>query len=212
MRLHVSLIVPWGAPQHYFKPRLRERGDRHPPALPVPIARHRGAGWGCQVEGAPRHHRVHAPVGGAVGESGNSWSVIKPERLELSGHERSSNGSICVHRAWSSLMRSSTPSAWPGWLTTVSLLCRVWTSSKHTAFPSIKECFAPVQSYNVTKAQLFYWPCFPLHLLNICHIWLHILLTSMGVLLVFPVLEQHSVRCSLSGLLAEWVWLVVLMS
>lgn len=38
----------------------------------------------------------------------------KPERLPWSGHEESSNGCVCLCRAWSSSMRNSTPSAWPG--------------------------------------------------------------------------------------------------
>lgn len=67
--LPFSVLVPRGAPQHHLQPRLCERGDWHPSALPVSAARHRGAGGGRKVEGSPRHHRVHAFVGRPAGES-----------------------------------------------------------------------------------------------------------------------------------------------
>ena len=43
-------------------------GDRHQAAVTEPAARDRRTRRGHQVEGATRHHRVHAPVGRTTGE------------------------------------------------------------------------------------------------------------------------------------------------
>ena len=76
--MRVCATVPRGAPQHHLQPGLCERGDRHPSALPVSAAGHRGAGRGRQVEGPPRHHRVHAPVGRTAGESWSLGAQMRP--------------------------------------------------------------------------------------------------------------------------------------
>lgn len=70
--------VPRGASQHYLQPRLCERGDWHPSALPVTAAGHCGAGRRCKVESPPRHHRVHAPFGRTAGESLSLARQLKP--------------------------------------------------------------------------------------------------------------------------------------
>lgn len=200
--LRVSHTVPWGAPQHYFKPRLRERSDWHPPAFSVPAARHCGAGRRCQVEGAPRHHWVHAPVGGTVGESGqrlsptgNNWLVIKAERVELLCHERISNGGVCVHRAWSSSTRSSTPSAWPGWLTTVSLLrsLNLLKTFSLSFYKGVPACF--------------------IYLLFLCPCSIFVIFSELARAFCWYFLSQNNILpCALSDLLAERVCLVALIS
>lgn len=71
------ILVPRGSSEHHLQSGLCQRGDWHPPAVPVSAASHCGAGRRCQVEGAAGHHRVHAPAGWTAGEFNSRVAASK---------------------------------------------------------------------------------------------------------------------------------------